>query len=678
MASEFERHVLYIFGVVVLVAVIGCIWTLKSSSNVGYFALNDACPLGTNINDSCITEITCDNSIIQYKYYPETGDVSMHFINAEGISYFLTADDLKQDSQTLISIEGPHILQGQRFVITNDYTTRIIKYIGMNYTSNKAIFEEPAGVYSNNITANVTPFTGTDATTGYYGKGTLPMADGKIILNFVVNALGQIDGDLNQNDKFHEITEIPLKLQDNSTQMISTLRTGCPDSAIPLPPAAPASNCYTRITNITLNPANPAGIINSTADNPVELDFQISTAVNDSAKFYDSAFKYTVVDPFGNQVNSPDYTVMDPDGVPYPGYPIGTTENTYDYQGQIPYDNVTGAKWVGVYLGHMNSSAVAGHMIMGNYTITLFGFPFMSDIDPNGYYTSDCDGVTNETNYDSWQIVVDIFDNLPNPPVLRVSPISTPFEVNHSTTSVPIPAPSEPTTPTEPTDTGCADTDGNDPYTSGTVTTSTDVGIDTCVTITPATLSTPAVYTGVNTCTGTTCFVNEKTCKTGGNGIPYIGGEYIQCADGCNNGICASTTTNTTPTGPVSIFVNSIESVGQNKADGVLEDGLDFRFSVTLPENENQLTARFADWEVDGNPAFATLDNTFVSYKGVNYKVDSASNYGMSDTLAVTDENSGAAGIQVTFDVLARIPVNTTLGNFTSAFGLKSLPEGGA
>jgi hypothetical protein len=109
--------------------------------------------------------------------------------------------------------------------------------------------------------------------------------------------------------------------------------------------------------------------------------------------------------------------------------------------------------------------------------------------------------------------------------------------------------------------------------------------------------------------------------------------------------------------------------------DNTYENGWQFRFLVSFPENEAQISLWVDDWKNANGDILNTAENTKLVYSGNDYLVGSEPDYSESDSFIVKDEFPSYPGIQAHFDLLVKIPEDFAGGLFSTTYGLKSLPE---
>ena len=119
------------------------------------------------------------------------------------------------------------------------------------------------------------------------------------------------------------------------------------------------------------------------------------------------------------------------------------------------------------------------------------------------------------------------------------------------------------------------------------------------------------------------------------------------------------------------ITVHSISTSGNGVADNSYMNGWNFSFSISVPTEEEHLTLRFSDWTV-GNNRLETNNNTIVVYNGTNYTVGSAIGYSESQKFIIEDENPDCSFIQVSFDVLVKLPEATIADHYSTSYGIRS------
>ncbi|MBT4651420.1 hypothetical protein HOC13_02755 [Candidatus Woesearchaeota archaeon] len=110
-------------------------------------------------------------------------------------------------------------------------------------------------------------------------------------------------------------------------------------------------------------------------------------------------------------------------------------------------------------------------------------------------------------------------------------------------------------------------------------------------------------------------------------------------------------------------------------ADNTYENGWQFRFLITFPENESQISLWVDDWENDKGDTLNTAENSKIVYGENDYLVGSKQDYSESDSFIVGDEFPSYPGIQAYFDLFIKIPEDFAGGIFSTTYGIKSLPE---
>jgi len=125
------------------------------------------------------------------------------------------------------------------------------------------------------------------------------------------------------------------------------------------------------------------------------------------------------------------------------------------------------------------------------------------------------------------------------------------------------------------------------------------------------------------------------------------------------------------------IVVHNIDLEDQNAvADNTYENGWNFSFLVTVPENESNFTMWIDDWtNEDTNTTLQTEGNVKLVYNEENYSVGSTHDYSGSESFTAVDKYPSCSGRQVEFDLMVKIPEGTDYGHYFTSYGIRSLPE---
>jgi hypothetical protein len=129
------------------------------------------------------------------------------------------------------------------------------------------------------------------------------------------------------------------------------------------------------------------------------------------------------------------------------------------------------------------------------------------------------------------------------------------------------------------------------------------------------------------------------------------------------------------------LAVSSIDSTDTSAtADGTFANGWVYTFHVTVPDNETNLSMKFANWfnsvasssiPVAGNMRIssAQADNG-----GATVLLTAANTYSSPALHMTGDLDAGTAGIQVDVTVEVAVPANTVNGSYTTSYGIQTLP----
>ncbi|HEU0085765.1 MAG TPA: hypothetical protein VFQ59_02300, partial [Candidatus Paceibacterota bacterium] len=143
--------------------------------------------------------------------------------------------------------------------------------------------------------------------------------------------------------------------------------------------------------------------------------------------------------------------------------------------------------------------------------------------------------------------------------------------------------------------------------------------------------------------------------------------------------VLSFTTPPTGVQGNGTLQVTSIEMVSSTaKANNSFEDGWKYVFNITVPENETDISMKFANWlKTGGTETIAAGNNMRISSAqanngGATILITGANTYSTPKLTMVTDLNPSLAGIQVKVVVEVKIPTGTSTGSYTTTYGVKS------
>jgi hypothetical protein len=129
------------------------------------------------------------------------------------------------------------------------------------------------------------------------------------------------------------------------------------------------------------------------------------------------------------------------------------------------------------------------------------------------------------------------------------------------------------------------------------------------------------------------------------------------------------------------LAVTGIDAVDTSAtADGTFANGLEYVFHVTVPDNETQLSMKFANWINNASSSTIPVANnmrissTQADNGGATVLITAANVYS-SPALHITEDlNPALPGLQIDVTVEAAVPVGTMNGSYTTSYGVQTLP----
>lgn len=124
--------------------------------------------------------------------------------------------------------------------------------------------------------------------------------------------------------------------------------------------------------------------------------------------------------------------------------------------------------------------------------------------------------------------------------------------------------------------------------------------------------------------------------------------------------------------------VTAVDTTGT--ANGSFADGWEYTFNITVPDNETNLSMKFADWmSVVGAHIIPVANNMRISSAqadngGATVLLTAANLYSSPALHMVTDLDTGTNGIQVQVTVEVAIPTGSANGSYTTNYGVQTQP----
>jgi len=147
--------------------------------------------------------------------------------------------------------------------------------------------------------------------------------------------------------------------------------------------------------------------------------------------------------------------------------------------------------------------------------------------------------------------------------------------------------------------------------------------------------------------------------------------------DGGNNGELEGEVEGGTGVGELEVTsIEVVDSTGT--ADGTFENGWEYVFNITVPTDEEDLSAKFANWARNGGGgSIPAANNMRISSEqadndGATVLVTGADTYTTPKLHITEDLNPSVDGMQVEVRVEVAIPTGTVSGSYTTSYGLKT------
>lgn len=114
-------------------------------------------------------------------------------------------------------------------------------------------------------------------------------------------------------------------------------------------------------------------------------------------------------------------------------------------------------------------------------------------------------------------------------------------------------------------------------------------------------------------------------------------------------------------------------------ANGEFDDGWKYVFNITVPENEPDLTMKFADWmQTEGEHTLPVAGNIRISSEQANststVTLNAADIYSSPELTMTEDLNEDEDGLQVQVLVEVAVPADTYNGTYSTEYGVRTLP----
>ncbi len=131
--------------------------------------------------------------------------------------------------------------------------------------------------------------------------------------------------------------------------------------------------------------------------------------------------------------------------------------------------------------------------------------------------------------------------------------------------------------------------------------------------------------------------------------------------------------------GPGVLTVTSITPVKTSAiSDNTYADGWSYLFNVTVPTNEPNLSMSFDNWMSGANIIAAggnmQISSAQAAASTTPVSITAANVYSTPPLVMTGDLSTSTPGLQVQILVQVKIPVNTVVGNYTTNYGVQTLP----